>query len=103
MHMAHNLEVPAHFGIRTDRYKLIFFYGLDFEGSGRPPTPQTPAAWEFYDLEKDPTEMDNRNSDPEYETVIAEMKAQLRDLRDDLNETDAAYPDIEFIIDKHWN
>jgi len=103
MHMAHNLEVPAHFGIRTDRYKLIFFYGLDFEGSGRPPTPQTPAAWEFYDLEKDPTEMDNRNSDPEYETVIAEMKAQLRDLRDDLNETDTAYPDIEFIIDKHWN
>ena len=103
MHMAHNLEVPAHFGIRTDRYKLIFFYGIDFEGSGRPPKPQTPAAWEFYDLKKDPHEMNNRYDDPAYEEIIAEMKLQLRDLREELNETDAAYPDIQFIIDRHWD
>jgi hypothetical protein len=27
MHMAHRLAVPGHFGIRSDRHKLIFFYG----------------------------------------------------------------------------
>jgi len=52
MHMAHGLQVPAHFGIRGERYKLIFFYGCKPDGSG----PHTPVAWEFYDLEKDPSE-----------------------------------------------
>ena len=103
MHMAHNLEVPAHFGIRTDRYKLIFFYGIDFEGSGRPPKPPTPAAWEFYDLEKDPSEMINRYHEPAYQDIIAEMKVQLRDTREELNENDAAYPEIQFIIDRYWD
>ena len=102
MHMAHNLEVPAHFGIRTDRYKLIFFYGIDFSDSGRPTTPQTPAAWEFYDLDKDPSEMHNQYGNPEYRTVIAEMKEQLKQLREELNESDEAYPEIQRIIDKYW-
>jgi N-acetylglucosamine-6-sulfatase len=34
MHMAHNQNNPAHFGIRTDRYKLIFFYDTDFLKTG---------------------------------------------------------------------
>ncbi|GAI98288.1 unnamed protein product, partial [marine sediment metagenome] len=29
MHMAHKLGNPAHFGIRTNKYKLIFFYGSE--------------------------------------------------------------------------
>ena len=46
MHMAHDHNNPAHFGLRTDRYKLIFFYGCDYtnvmgdkiiEGKGRQP------------------------------------------------------------------
>ena len=37
MHMAHSLEVPAHFGLRTERYKLIFFYGADQQGGNRTP------------------------------------------------------------------
>ena len=31
MHMAHKHNNPAHFGIRTKDYKLIFFYGLDYD------------------------------------------------------------------------
>ncbi|MBT3274838.1 MAG: sulfatase, partial [Spirochaetales bacterium] len=50
MHMAHDLRVPAHFGIRDDRYKLIFFYGCNPDGEGE----RTPAAWEFYDCGHDP-------------------------------------------------
>ncbi len=103
MHLAHNLEVPAHFGVRSERYKLIFFYGLDFNNSGRPPTPQTPAAWEFYDLKTDPQEMNNRYGDPNYKAIIVEMKLQLLALRADLDETDTAYPEIQLIIDRHWS
>ncbi|MDU0354573.1 DUF4976 domain-containing protein [Paraglaciecola aquimarina] len=30
MHSAHH-DVPAHFGLRTKRYKLIFFYGINYD------------------------------------------------------------------------
>jgi arylsulfatase A-like enzyme len=76
MHRAHH-DVPAHFGIRSDRYKLIFFYGAHYDATpvqsdvvyeGRnwtrkdgviPSKTATPAGWEFYDLESDPNEVVN--------------------------------------------
>lgn len=94
--MAHNLRVPAHFGIRTERYKLIFFYGSTTAGTDR-----TPAAWEFYDLQTDPSEMRNLYSDPKYSDLIAELKRQLQQTRHDLNETDQDYPAIPKIINAH--
>jgi N-acetylglucosamine-6-sulfatase len=98
MHMAHNLAVPAHFGIRSERYKLVFFYGCAPNGKNR-----TPAAWEFYDLEKDPHEMHNQYGNPEYGKIIAEMKLELKSTRTDLNETDKKYPAIQEIINANWN
>ena len=100
MHLAHNLAVPAHFGIRSDRYKLIFFYGMDSEGTNKN---LTPVAWEFYDLEKDPAEMNNLYGDKAYAEIIAKMKQQLREVRKELNETDAARPAIQKRIDAHWD
>ena len=59
--------VKRHFGIHDGRYKLIrFYYDID--------------QWEFYDLEKDPHEINNAYNNPEYETIIAEMKEDLRKL-----------------------
>jgi len=98
MHMAHGLKVPAHFGIRDDRYKLIFFYGCTPDGKK-----QTPVAWEFYDLKKDPREMRNQYDNPEYSQIIADMKQELKKIREDLNETDEQYPAIQKIIDDNWN
>ena len=49
MHLAHCLQVPAHFGIRTERYKLIFFYACSRNGKQ-----QTPVAWEFTTCSKTP-------------------------------------------------
>jgi len=98
MHMAHELAVPAHFGIRSDRYKLIFFYGCSLQG-GNP----TPVAWELYDLEQDPSEMKNLYSESHYQELIVEMKAQLKQTREELGETDEKYPAIQNIIDKHWS
>ncbi|HKL21087.1 MAG TPA: sulfatase/phosphatase domain-containing protein, partial [Tichowtungia sp.] len=99
MHMAHNLRVPAHFGIRTDRYKLIFFYGVDFTKKFPPTSPY----WEFYDLEKDPAENVNQYEHPEYREIIDGLKKELKQIRIDLDETDDAYPEIQAVIDAHWN
>lgn len=94
MHMAHSLRVPAHFGIRTERYKLIFFYGCTPGGAQR-----TPVAWELYDLERDPFEMNNIYDDPEYASVKADLKRQLESTRSELKETDSNYPQVQAIID----
>src|SRR5690606_34974803 len=48
----------AHYGIRTERHKLIYFYydGLGLPGS----SPHSyPPEWEMYDLEADPEELNN--------------------------------------------
>jgi len=112
MHMAHRHANPAHFGIRTKAYKLIFFYGIyykdqgvaaNFEGWGNRYAFRTPPAWEFYDLKKDPFEMDNRYGDPAYEQVVADLKNQLKELRIELEEIDSQYPEIQRIIDHNWN
>ncbi|UXP32050.1 sulfatase [Reichenbachiella agarivorans] len=115
MHMAHRHQNPAHFGIRTKDKKLIFYYGRYWVDTDDPNaewnkaswgndfTRHTPVAWEFYDLEKDPKEMDNRYGDPAYAADIAELKNQLADLRQQLNETDENYPHIQKVIDEHWD
>lgn len=62
--------VHPHYGVRNHRYKLARFYG----GVGLD-------AWEFYDLQTDPREMNNRIDDPTYREEIAAMKAELERLR----------------------
>ena len=94
MHMAHNLRVPAHFGIRTERYKLVFFYGCTPSGGQK-----TPVAWELYDLKSDPSEMHNQYANSEYAAVVADLKRQLWKTRQTLKETDVNYPQVQAIID----
>ncbi len=65
--------IPRHFGIRTDRYKLMKFYQFGEE-------------WEFYDLETDPDELTNQFNNPEYAGKIAEVKAQLAALQEHYEE-----------------
>ena len=84
---------PAHFGIRTERYKLIFYYGLklDTEGYGHP---DSKPAWELYDLEKDPLEINNVYNDPAYKNIIEELKIQLEEKRKQVGDTDKRYPEL---------
>lgn len=70
----HYYEYPAehavkrHYGIRTDRYKLIhFYYDID--------------KWELYDLVTDPHEMNNLIDDPEYDAIEADLRQRLEGLR----------------------
>ncbi len=108
MHMIHHYN-PAHFGIRTKDYKLIFFYGQDYvERSDisiyyTSSAVKTPVAWELYDLRKDPMEMNNVYGQPEYAKVTEQLKEQLKELREELNETDENYPEIERVIEENWD
>ncbi|MGL5683129.1 MAG: sulfatase family protein [Marinifilaceae bacterium] len=56
--------VKRHYGVRTNRYKLIHFYNnID--------------QWELYDLQEDPTEMKNLYNDPQYAELVKELKAEI--------------------------
>jgi len=67
--------VKRHYGIRTNRYKLIhFYYDID--------------EWELYDLEKDPHEMVNVYNNPEYSDVQQEMHQRLIEIRKKYGDTE---------------
>lgn len=70
-------EVPAHLGLRTNDYKLIFFYGKGLGAAGAVEE-DTPQSWELYDLKNDPFEMKNVFDDPAYAQVKADMIAHLK-------------------------
>ena len=60
--------VKRHYGVRTDRYKLIhFYYDID--------------EWEMYDLQEDPNEMNSVYNDPSYSEIQAMLHDKLNELR----------------------
>ena len=97
MHMAHH-DNPAHYGLRTQDYKLIFFYGLPLDASGALPDP-TPPGWELYDLKKDPQELNNVYHDPAYTKVVKQLKTELLELKKALGDEDKKYPEMAMIGD----
>ncbi len=72
--------VNRHYGVRTERYKLIYFYELK--------------EWELFDLKKDPKEVNNVYADPGYKKQVEELKAELERLRKDLDDRDQ-FADID--------
>ena len=68
-------EVVPHYGVRTDRYKLIHHYDTRWGGE---------AEWELIDLETDPEELRNQYDDPANAEVVAELQAELERLRTEL-------------------
>ena len=67
--------VKRHYGVRTDRYKLIHFYN-DID------------QWEFYDLQSDPQELHNLIDDPEHRGRIDSLQTVLQDLQVHYQDTD---------------
>ena len=113
MHIIHHY-VPAHFGVRTKDYKLMFYYGKHYLPESKFQEHywatqyfgienETPHTWELYDLKNDPEELNNRYNDPKYKEIIAELKTELKKQRAELNETDHNFPEIQAIVDKHWD
>lgn len=72
-HYYHYYEYPGshmvkrHYGISTERYKLIhYYYDID--------------EWELFDLASDPQEMRNAYNDPSYADVKEDLKRRLKSL-----------------------
>jgi arylsulfatase A-like enzyme len=61
--------VRRHYGVKTERYKLIHFYGEDID------------EWELFDLESDPLEMNNLYGEPGNELLVNDLKAELKRLQ----------------------
>jgi arylsulfatase A-like enzyme len=67
-------NVAAHYGIRTMRYKLIYYHKLD--------------QWELYDLQKDPWEKRNEYSNPAFSKIIVSLKQEMYRLKKELKDED---------------
>jgi len=67
---AHN--VRKHYGVVTDRYKLVHFYGDDVD------------YWELFDRQSDPHEMRSVFDDPQYKQARSELEIELARLRAEL-------------------
>ena len=80
MHLAHH-HVYAHYGIRTLKHKLIYYYADALGQTGAIEDTKEPE-WELFDLEKDPQEMINVYNDPEYADIIPVLKDALHGLQD---------------------
>ncbi len=70
-------RVPAHYGVRTERYKLIRYPMYD--------------GWELFDLAVDPDEMVSVYDAPGYEPVREELMARLKELQEAYGDTE---PDL---------
>lgn len=79
MHLAHHY-IYAHYGVRTERYKLIYYYAKALGITGSLDEPKPPE-WELFDLAQDPVEMKNVYGDPAYADTVAELEAELACLR----------------------
>ncbi len=72
-HYPQHHRVQPHYGVRDERWKLIHFNKLD--------------AWELFDLETDPNELQNLAADPAHSAKLAGMKellaAKKKEAKDD--------------------
>ena len=59
--------VRRHYGVRTLRHKLIYYYEID--------------EWELFDLVADPRELHSVYDDPQYAEVVTDLKDRLERLR----------------------
>lgn len=81
-------HVWAHYGIRTQRWKLVRYYadGLGLLGTS---DRRMPPEWELFDLQEDPRELHSRHDDPDHADTFARLRAELEALQREVG--DQAY------------
>ncbi len=67
-------HVQPHYGVRTDRYKLVFYNLVD--------------EWELFDLQKDPEELRSVYADPQYAGAVKELKTEMERLKSQYQDRD---------------
>ena len=70
--------VKKHYGVRTDRYKLMHFYD-DID------------TWELYDLQEDPNEIKNQIDNPKYDAIEESLRMKLAELQRQYEVTDEEF------------
>jgi arylsulfatase A-like enzyme len=84
MHKEHH-NVYAHYGVRTKRYKLIYYYSDALGQAGAIDETYEPE-WELFDLEKDPCELNSVYDHLGYQKVVQELKAELHRLQEQVGD-----------------
>jgi arylsulfatase A-like enzyme len=103
MNADYDHNVIANYGIRTDRYKLIFYYGepLGRRGARKSPVGYKPE-WELYDLDNDPLEMNNVYNDPSNKDLIRRLKTELLKLKQQYGDEDSLYPEMKEVVNRYF-
>lgn len=89
---AHN--ATAHYGIRTERYKLVYYYARSLGKTGTSEKPLVPE-WELYDLKEDPMEMNNIYHLPASQKLVKKLKTELLELKKKYEDEDVVYPEMQ--------
>ena len=84
-HDDHMHHVWAHYGIATERYKLIYYYA-DGLGLANTNNVTYPPEWELFDLKLDPHELHSVYTDPRYAEVREMLKTRLLELQHELGD-----------------
>jgi arylsulfatase A-like enzyme len=71
-HYPQDHRVQPHYGVRTERYKLIYFNKIN--------------QWELFDLQGDPHELKNLYADAEYATTVKSLKEEMFRLKKELKD-----------------
>ena len=79
-------NVYAHYGIRSHRYKLIYYYADALGQPGARDGSYEPE-WELFDLERDPCEMHSVYADPGYQSVQRTLKDELHRLQREVGDS----------------
>ena len=75
-------RVRPHYGVVTDRYKLVRFYGTGED------------YWELFDREKDPLELKSVYNDPSYAKTKTDLEKELVRLRKELKVPEETPPEF---------
>jgi len=73
-HYPQDHRVQPHYGLRTERYKLIYFNKID--------------QWELFDLQKDQHELNNVYADAAYAETLGKLKDELQRLKKEVKDED---------------
>jgi len=84
MHKTHH-NVYAHYGLRTKRHKLIYYYSDPLDQPGALAETYEPE-WELFDLQKDPCELNNVYDDSACVDTAAELKRELHRIQKEVGD-----------------
>ena len=88
MHRDPDHNAYSHYGIRTQKYKLIYWYneGFDLPGTNHGGEDKE---WELYDCEQDPLELFNIFNDPNYHEIIVKLTQILEEKMQEIGDEPA--------------